>query len=108
MEVIKENFTMPFGKYKGEFLEDIPIQYLDWMLENADLKNNIKNRIRKHLQTRNIVMPFGKYEGEDLSDIPKDYLEYCLNNFNLSNTLKSAIQDEYESRDEYEEATQWD
>lgn len=28
---------MPFGKYKGEELEDIPVSYLIWVLENVDL-----------------------------------------------------------------------
>lgn len=27
---------MPFGKYKGEELEDLPTSYLYWLCENVD------------------------------------------------------------------------
>lgn len=29
--------TWPFGKYKGEKLEDVPISYLEWMVESSDI-----------------------------------------------------------------------
>jgi hypothetical protein len=35
--------TMPFGKHKGEELEDIPVGYLEWVLENC---TNIKPWLR--------------------------------------------------------------
>lgn len=33
---------MPFGKYKGEYVDSIPIEYLQWLLENVDLRNNLR------------------------------------------------------------------
>jgi uncharacterized protein (DUF3820 family) len=33
-----EPMKMPFGKYKGEPVEDIPADYLEWALENCDLR----------------------------------------------------------------------
>lgn len=39
-------YTMPFGKYKGEYLEDIPTSYLIWVLENChSIKLNLRNAI---------------------------------------------------------------
>jgi len=38
-----EYHTMPFGKYRGEPLEDIPPSYLIWVLENC---RNIKTSLR--------------------------------------------------------------
>ena len=32
---------MPFGKYKGEDLEDIPVDYLMWLEENATHLNKL-------------------------------------------------------------------
>lgn len=29
---------IPFGKYKGEDIRDVPSGYLDWLLENFDPK----------------------------------------------------------------------
>jgi uncharacterized protein (DUF3820 family) len=41
---------MPFGKYKGEDLEDVPTGYLLWLLENGEnlssaLIEEIENQI---------------------------------------------------------------
>lgn len=29
-------FSMPFGKYKNEYLQDIPSGYIRWLAENCD------------------------------------------------------------------------
>lgn len=43
---------MPFGKYKGEDLEDIPVDYLSWILNNMEiyepLLTDITNIIEGH------------------------------------------------------------
>lgn len=36
---------MPFGKYKGEHIEDIPTNYLKWLEEQP----NIDSELRRHL-----------------------------------------------------------
>lgn len=38
---IKENSgpRMPFGKHKGELIEEIPSGYLQWFVENVDEKS---------------------------------------------------------------------
>lgn len=40
--------VMPFGKYKGELLVNVPRSYLDWMLKNMDnIQPNLKAAIDK-------------------------------------------------------------
>jgi uncharacterized protein (DUF3820 family) len=44
--------VMPFGKYKGEPLADIPVSYLDWIIGQDWIKPDLKEQIEEHLQTR--------------------------------------------------------
>lgn len=43
------NFVMPFGKYKGYRLKELPKQYIEW-LKTIELKGKIKD----HLKTLNL------------------------------------------------------
>ena len=43
------NMDMPFGKYKGEALEDIPIAYLNWLYENVELHGELEEAISEIL-----------------------------------------------------------
>jgi uncharacterized protein (DUF3820 family) len=40
---------MPFGKWKGEKLEDIPPDYLEWALENCDLRPALQAEMEAQL-----------------------------------------------------------
>lgn len=40
---------MPFGKYKGEELENIPVDYIEWVLENVE---NLNWRLEEELQNQ--------------------------------------------------------
>lgn len=45
---------MPFGKYRGEALEDVPLSYLGWVLESCKhvrptLRRAIEHEIRRRL-----------------------------------------------------------
>jgi hypothetical protein len=43
--------NMPFGKYKGEDLEDIPRHYLEWCLKNIqDLRQPLRGAIEDVLE----------------------------------------------------------
>lgn len=33
---------MPFGKYKGELMEDVPASYLHWLWTEADFSSKVK------------------------------------------------------------------
>lgn len=39
--------SMPFGKYKGKELGDIPVDYLEWVLANC---NRISPRLKRAIQ----------------------------------------------------------
>ena len=40
---------MPFGKHKGEYLDDIPGDYLEWVLENCELNPYLRTAIENSL-----------------------------------------------------------
>jgi len=45
-ELIKlANFKMPYGKYKDQYLLFIPEQYIIWMLNNATLSSNLREKL---------------------------------------------------------------
>lgn len=41
---------MPFGKHKGIRFENIPVKYLDWMIDQ-DISADLKAAITNHLQS---------------------------------------------------------
>jgi exodeoxyribonuclease X len=44
---------MPFGKHKGELIEDLPEDYLYWCLENVeDLSPALQEEMEKQLQMK--------------------------------------------------------
>jgi Putative quorum-sensing-regulated virulence factor len=45
-------YRMPFGKYKGEPLSDLPDDYLQWVLDNCELREPWRWRIEDEYQSR--------------------------------------------------------
>ena len=46
-------WTMPFGKHRGEPLGDIPLDYLDWVLENCELRSErLREAIEEEVERR--------------------------------------------------------
>ena len=37
---------MPFGKHQGEDIEDLPISYVKWCLENLDLDDWLEEELK--------------------------------------------------------------
>lgn len=47
MNQFEDDIIMPFGKYAGEYICDIPIKYLEWLERNYDLRTDIKAAVEK-------------------------------------------------------------
>ncbi len=43
------DFTMPFGKYTGIKLEEIPLKYLDWLIGQDWLKDPVKMCVEEYM-----------------------------------------------------------
>lgn len=42
---------MPFGKYKGYQLADIPTEYLTWCVENIDPENEFMDNVLDEIES---------------------------------------------------------
>lgn len=47
---IDDNSTMPFGKYKGEKMANVPPDYLIWLYENGKCYGDIKDYIAENME----------------------------------------------------------
>jgi Putative quorum-sensing-regulated virulence factor len=47
---------MPFGKYRGERLEDIPLGYLEWLL-TIELSSRLQQAVEYEIEERNSATP---------------------------------------------------
>jgi hypothetical protein len=47
MDNYLDDIKMPFGKYKGEYIYDLPINYLEWLYENIELRGDIQEAVSK-------------------------------------------------------------
>jgi hypothetical protein len=45
MEGTERSVIMPFGKYKGEELLDIPVEYLEWLYDNVELYSSLEQKV---------------------------------------------------------------
>lgn len=44
--------TMPFGKYKGDEIEDLPSSYLCFLIDDCELKGNLRKEVLDELGYR--------------------------------------------------------
>lgn len=49
---------MPFGKYRGEAIEDIPLDYLKWLYENVELYGDLEVEVSDRLAMEDDEWPF--------------------------------------------------
>jgi hypothetical protein len=40
---------MPFGKYKGEYIEFVPREYLEWLWDNITLREPLRSAVYREL-----------------------------------------------------------
>lgn len=43
---------MPFGQYRGEEVEDLPTDYLEWLYENVELYGELEETVIDILRAR--------------------------------------------------------
>ena len=43
---------MPFGKYKGEEVSDIPLDYLKWIEENIKLHRDLRDEVNFYITVK--------------------------------------------------------
>lgn len=46
------NPVMPFGQHRGEHLDDIDTEYLDWLIGQDWLKDPLRSDVENNLRTR--------------------------------------------------------
>ena len=47
--MLTDNDKMPFGKYKGEKMANVPADYLMWVYDNNIVIGDVRNYIRDNL-----------------------------------------------------------
>jgi uncharacterized protein (DUF3820 family) len=57
---------MPFGKHKGKDMNDLPIKYVKWLAENADLYGELQAAVYQRL---GLAIPQRKSMYERLDEV---------------------------------------
>jgi hypothetical protein len=65
--------SMPFGKYKGRPLQDLPASYLRWVLRECDLRPWLEDAIRRVLAGTDRQREWRR-EPEPGVDVPEDLI----------------------------------
>jgi uncharacterized protein (DUF3820 family) len=52
--------TMPFGKFKGEALEALPTDYLDWLCRTAIKSDHLLKAIESERERRRLAGEVGR------------------------------------------------
>src|SRR5690349_9077564 len=53
MTRITNQYRLPFGKYAGQALPDVPSNYLSWLLRATKLSAPLRTAVRQELLSRN-------------------------------------------------------
>lgn len=61
MKLLTDTDPMPFGKYKGTPLQDVPASYFHWLWQEIqhDRSSNVSDYIRRNLHALKIEYPDG-------------------------------------------------
>ena len=66
---------MSFGKHRGEYIEDLPLDYIQWCLDNIDnLRDSLKEEMENQVILKGgggVVRKEGKFTGTKFSYGPK-------------------------------------
>lgn len=57
---MNDNSIMPFGKYKGEKMANVPPDYLIWLYDNDKCYGEVKNYIFDNLEVLQSEINYGQ------------------------------------------------
>lgn len=85
---------MPFGKYQGCYVEDLPQNYLRWLWENIDLREPLLSAVQDSLQE---TMDIVKHPDRDtLKRVYREMARKWHPDRGGSTTAMQAVNDFYE------------
>lgn len=58
--MLNDDSIMPFGKYKGEKLGDVPADYLLWLYENDRCDRKVKSYVEENMDVIKIEIQRNK------------------------------------------------
>jgi uncharacterized protein (DUF3820 family) len=58
--MLTDESTMPFGKYKGQKMANVPADYLIWLYENNKCSNDVREYIEDNLEVLRFEIKNGK------------------------------------------------
>lgn len=67
-ELNTHDVVMPFGKHKGERLTRVPVSYIRWMLNQADLPENFTALAKAEYVRRGSLMPVVELTGHAIDN----------------------------------------
>lgn len=50
-QTLTDDSEMPFGKHKGEPMQDVPVEYLHWFWHNGEKNSSVGEYIKTNLDT---------------------------------------------------------
>jgi hypothetical protein len=62
--------AMPFGKFRGRDLRDVPDSYLEWLIDNLNLDGWLLTAVRRELQSRDDDEPSRGYRHQETRHPP--------------------------------------
>lgn len=71
----RKGLRMPFGKYKGQFVEDLPKDYVDWLLNKWEGAESLREELREELQNQ-LDMKSGR--GVIREEVKRDGLKFTF------------------------------
>jgi uncharacterized protein (DUF3820 family) len=71
-KIKKEKAVMLFGKYEGEYLEDIPVDYLEWLYNQKGFRQK-HPRLAKQMHAVLMDDEYGSKFVSEYDDVDDDY-----------------------------------
>jgi uncharacterized protein (DUF3820 family) len=60
---MNDESLMPFGKYKGEKMANIPPDYLIWLYDNAKVYGDVKDYIKENMEVLKAELNYNSKKG---------------------------------------------